>query len=401
MLIAGLILVILGTLILVGGILFLSGAVSQIAASISGSAELLGWILVFAGIVALLAGLLIVLSKKSDRARERIDRFTKSNLFPLIVLLVIIIIFFQFASPKFAYLKVANIRNILSTMVLYTLLSIAVGLLIIFGEIDLSPGYTGAVPGVILAQMLSVGAAPWYVVLIICLLTGVAFGLLNAVLVNELKIQSFIATLATGSFVAAGLTYIVTNSKTVFFEDATIKSIFTGRIGDVLPITVIIAALAIIIYGIILAKTKFGRSIYLSGGNRAAARLAGINPKKISYILFINSGFLGAVCGIVFTGRMMAGNLIGPANYTFPAITAAILGGFSFGGGSGNMLGCFLGLAIMNGFNNGLIVLGVSNFWQNSASGAILLLALTVDYFTTKRARRIRPSKRLPTEGSI
>ena len=391
MFISGLVLIIIGALLMAGGILFVSNALILFSAA----NELVGWICIFAGVIALIAGLFIALSIKSDRARTRINKFMRSNLFPLVVLLVIIIFFFQFASPGFAYLKVANIRNILSTMVLYTLLSIAVGLLIIFGEIDLSPGYTGAVPGVILAQMLSNGGVPWYLVLALCLLTGIAFGLLNAVLVNELKIQSFIATLATGSFIAGGLTYIVTNSKTVFFEDAAIKQIFTGRIGDVVPITIIIAFLAIVIYGVILSKTKFGRSIYLCGGNRAAAQLAGINPKKISYILFINSGFLGALCGVVYTGRLMAGNLIGPANYTFPAITAAILGGFSFGGGSGNMLGCFLGLAIMNGFNNGLIVMGVSSFWQSAASGAILLLALTVDFFSTKSARRVRPLKRL------
>lgn len=386
----GLVLAIWGVLFLTGGVL-LAGGVLTIPAS---AGELAGWILIFAGIVALTVGLLIALSKKSEKARLKLDKFRKSNLFPLVVLLLIIIFFFQLASPNFAYLKVANIRNILSAMVLYTLLSIAVGLLIIFGEIDLSPGYTGAVPGVILAAILAKGALPWYVVIVICLLTGVAFGLLNAVLVNELKIQSFIATLATGSFVAGGLTYIVVDSKTVFFDDDAVKFIFTGRIGGVVPITIIIALLAIVIYGVILAKTKFGRSIYLCGGNRDAARLAGINPKKISYILFINSGFLGAVCGVVYTGRIMAGNLIGPANYTFPAITAAILGGFSFGGGTGNMLGCFLGLAIMNGFNNGLIIMSVSPFWQSAASGAILLLALTVDYFSSKSAMRIRPLKR-------
>jgi len=389
MFLIGIVLTVAGALSLVCGVLF----VSKLLTFLSAGAEFAGWVCIFAGVVALTAGLFIVLTKKSGYAGNRIDKFMKSNLFPLVVLLVLIIFFFQLASPNFSYLKVANIRNILSTMVLYTLLSIAVGLLIIFGEIDLSPGYTGGVSGVILAGMLSKGGVPWYVIIVLCLLTGIAFGLVNAVLVNELKIQSFITTLATGSFIGRGLTYIIVDSKTVFFDDDIIKKIFTGRIGGVIPITIIIALVAIVIYGIILAKTKFGRSIYLCGGNRDAARLAGIDPKKISYILFANSGFLGAVAGIVFTGRIMAGNLIGPSNYTFPSITAAILGGFSFGGGSGNMLGCFLGLAIMNGFNNGLIIMSVSTFWQNAASGAILLLALTVDYFSSKSAKRVNLRK--------
>jgi len=393
MLVLGLVLVIFGALLMVGGVFFAFDFVAAITAIFGKSAELVGWICIFIGAIALVVGLLIVLSIKSEKARARIDRFTMSNLFPLVILVVLIVILFQLISPNFSYLKVANIRNILSTMVLYTLLSIAVGLLVIFGEIDLSPGYTGGVAGVILAGILSVGGGPWYLVIVLSLLAGIGFGLVNAVLVNELKIQSFIATLATGSFIGRGLTYIIVDSKTVFFDNETVKTIFTGRIGDVFPYTIIIALVAIVVYGIILGKTKFGRSIYLCGGNRAAARLAGINPRKISYILFANSGFLGALAGVVFTGRIMAGNLIGPSNYTFPSITAAILGGFSFGGGTGNMLGCFLGLLIMNGFNNGLIVMGVSNFWQSAASGAILLLALTVDYFSSKRAKRIKIRK--------
>ena len=202
MFILGLVLTIAGVVLLAGGVLFLLGIVTFLSAGV----ELVGWICVFTGVIVFVVGLLVALFKKSDIAHVRIDKFKKSNLFPLIVMLVIIIIFFQFASPGFRYLKVVNVRNILSTMVLYTLLSVAVGPLIIFGEIDLSPGYAGAVPGIMLAVILSKGGGPWYLVVILCLLTGIAFGLLNAVLVNELRIQSFIATLATGSFVASGLT---------------------------------------------------------------------------------------------------------------------------------------------------------------------------------------------------
>ncbi|SHI04565.1 ribose transport system permease protein [Sporobacter termitidis DSM 10068] len=321
---------------------------------------------------------------------SKASKFLKSKLFTLLILLAVIVIFFWAFSPNHSFLKPSNIKNILNSMVLYTLFAVAEGMLIIFGEIDLSPGYVGTAAGVLMAALLAGTGIPWFIVLILCLLLGIAFGIANALLINELGFQGFIATLATGSFIARGLAYIMVGGKTINIKDEAIVWIGTGKIGDFIPFTIIISLVAILIYGIILAKTKFGRSIYLCGGNKQAARLAGLNPRKLSYILFANSGALGALAGILYAGRLKVGNLNGTNTYAFPAITAAILGGISFGGGSGGMLGCFLGLVIMNGFNNGLTVLGVTPYWQNVASGVLLLFALTLDYIGTRNATKVK-----------
>ncbi len=322
--------------------------------------------------------------------KSKIRKFLTSKIFTLIILFAVIVLFFTFASKNFSYLKPSNIRNILNSMVLYILFAVAEGLLIISGELDFSPGYVGAVAGVILAGLLLNTGLPWFFVALACLIFGAVFGLINAVLVNELGFQSFIATLATGSFIAKGLAFIIADGKTIGIDDPTIVWFGTGKIFGEVPVTITISLLAIIIYGIILAKTKFGRSIYLCGGNRNAARLAGLNPKKISYILFANSGALGALAGILYAGRLKVGDLTGTSSYALPAITAAILGGISFGGGSGGMLGCFFGLLIINGFNNGLTVTGVSPYWQQVASGLLLLLALTLDYISNRNAKRVK-----------
>jgi ribose/xylose/arabinose/galactoside ABC-type transport system permease subunit len=289
-----------------------------------------------------------------DKAKAA--KFLKSKLFTLIALLAVIVIFFTLASKNGSFLSINNIKNILNAMVLYTLFAVAEGMLIVFGELDLSPGYVGTAAGVMLAALLAFTSIPWYVAMILCLLLGVAFGLLNALLVNEFGFQAFIATLATGQFIARGVAYIMVSGKTVNIKDPVIVWIGTGKIGNFLPFTIIIALLVILIYGIVLAKTQFGRGVYLCGGNRNAARLAGLNPRRLSYILFANSGALGALAGMLYAGRLKVGNLTGTNNYAFSAITAAILGGISFGGGSGGMLGCFLGLVIINGFSNGLTV---------------------------------------------
>ncbi|MDR1589626.1 MAG: ABC transporter permease [Oscillospiraceae bacterium] len=315
---------------------------------------------------------------------KRINKFLRSKHFSLVVLLVMMIAFFWAFSKNHSYLGLNNIRNILNSTVIYTLLAVGGGLVIIAGEIDLSPGYVGTAAGAVMAALLNSTGLPWLVVVVMCLAIGVVFGLINAFLINELKLQSFIATLAIGSFIAGGFAYIVVDGKTLEIKNDAIALIGTGRIGGFVPYTIIISTAVIVIYGVILAKTKFGRCVYLCGGNREAARLTGISPRLMSYILFANSGMLGALAGLLYDARLKAGNLTGTNHYVFPAITAAVLGGLSLGGGNGDMLGCFLGLLIISGFNNGLVVLGVSPFWQNVASGLLLLLALTLDYLTKR-----------------
>ena len=315
----------------------------------------------------------------------RVKKFLRSKTLTLVVILLLIVLFFWVVSPKHSYLSIRNITSILNSMVLYILFAVGVSMPILLGEFDLSPGYVGTAAGALMAKLLTEVGVPWYIVIPSCLLLGLGFGILNALLINKFRIQSFIATLAVGSFGAKGVSLIVSGGRPINIEDPVIVSIGTYKIGGIVPVTVVISLVVILIYGIILAKTKFGRSIYLCGGGRKAARLAGLNPERLSYILFANSGMLGALAGILFAARLKTGDLSGTNAYSFPAVTAVIFGGISFGGGSGNMLGCFLGLLIINGFNNGLTIMRVTSYWQDVASGILLLLALALDYFRNNR----------------
>ena len=318
----------------------------------------------------------------------RAKKFLKSKTFTLLCLLILIMAFFWYFSANHSFLSVRNITSILNSMVLFILFAIAVALLIITGEVDLSPGYIGTAAGATVAALLEGGSMPWFIAALISLLLGIAFGLLNAVLVNKFRLQSFIATLAVGSFIAKGISFIIPAGRTIVIDNAVFTWVGTYRIREIVPVAVIISIVLIIVYGVILAKTQFGRNIYLCGGNKEAARLAGLNPKRLSYILFANSGMLGAFAGLLYAARLKAGDLNGTSGYSFPAVTAVIFGGISFGGGSGNMLGCFLGLLIINSFNNGLTIMRVSPYWQGVASGLLLLIALTIDYFSNRRSMK-------------
>ena len=314
------------------------------------------------------------------------SKFLKSKIFTLILLLAAIVVFFAIAT-KGSFLKPLNIRNILNSMVLVSLLAIGEGMLIIAGNIDLSAGAVGTLAGVLLSFLLTTLGLPWPVAVIGCLVSGAVCGLINAFLINELAFQPFIATLAMSS-VAEGLTYVICGALAIPVKDKVITYVGTGRIFGQIPVSIIISLLALIIYGLILAKTKFGRTIYLCGGNRNAARLAGLNPKKLSYILFMNGGALAALAGGLLAARLKSGTPAGIKTMQFSGITAAILGGISFGGGSGGMLGCFIGLLIINGFNNGLTVMGIDPYWQTVASGLLLIIALLFDFFSIRSAAR-------------
>jgi len=328
----------------------------------------------------------------------RAKKFLKSKTFTLLCLLIVIVVLFWYFSPNHSYLSVRNITSILNSMVLFILFAVGVSLLVIFGEFDLSPGYIGTAVGATMAAIMERGGVPLFFVIIICLLLGIVFGLINAVLVNKFRLQSFIATLAVGSFVARGYSYIVSGGRSIVIDHPIVSWLGTYRLWEIVPVTVIISLVLITVYGIVLAKTSFGRSIYLSGGNKEAARLSGLAPKKLSYILFANSGMLGALAGILYSARLKSGYLDATNGYSFPAVTAVIFGGISFGGGSGNMLGCFLGLLIINAFNNALIIMRVSPYWQGVASGLLLLLALTLDFVSNRNAKNVGLTKAGPNK---
>lgn len=307
-----------------------------------------------------------------------------SKSFTLIGLLIIIIAVFTLVTGG-NYLKLRNISSILNAMVVTSFLTIGVGYLIIFGEIDLSTGAVGTMCAILLGVFSSKWGLPWYISLIAALAVGAFAGFINAILVNVLNFQAFIATLATMS-VTQGLGYVFCQAIAIDVNHPVFKTLGTTKLfSGVMPISVILMLLLLLIYGLILSKTKYGRAVYLCGSNKKAALLAGLNPKKTSYILFINSGALAALSGCILSMRLGSATAQGITTSSFTGITAAILGGISFGGGTGGMFGCFIGLLILSFFNNGLTVLGLGYGMQTIASGALLLIALILDFLNTRR----------------
>jgi ribose/xylose/arabinose/galactoside ABC-type transport system permease subunit len=297
----------------------------------------------------------------------------------------IIVVFIIFSSLNHNFFTGTNIVNILVAGSLVGLVAIGHTYLIIAAQNDLSPGAVVAFSGV-LAALLSAAGVPFGLVVLITIVSGAIIGVFNSFMVNKIKLDPFIATLVTQS-VIRGFAYIICDGKPVSITDPTYLLIGKLRIFGI-PLSVWIMIILIAVFGIILARTKFGRQIYAIGGNKDAARLAGLNPQRTILICFILMGILCAIGGIIFSSRMNSGQPAANVNLEFDAITAVILGGVSFMGGVGGMGGTILGIILIQSFNTGLTMVNVPSFWQYVARGALLLFALTTDYIRKQKREK-------------
>ena len=311
----------------------------------------------------------------------------------LILLGATIVVFIVFTIFNSNFLTWANFVNILVACHLVGLVAIGHTYLIIAGQNDLSPGSVAAFSGVLMALLLSAGMNMW-LALLITVCGGIIIGLFNAWMVNKIHLEAFIATLVTQSIIR-GFAYILCTGRPIAISDPSFLKLGRIRFLDI-PVFVWITILALIIFGFILAKTRFGRSIYAIGGNADAARLAGLNPQKIILICYVAMGIFCAIGGSLFAARMNSGQPAANVNLEFDAITAVILGGVSFSGGVGGMGGTVLGVFLIQAFNTGLTMVNIPTFWQYVARGGLLLFALTSDYIRKRNRERnlLEASKR-------
>ena len=308
------------------------------------------------------------------------EMLLKSNSAILLLILIVVVIVFSVLNGN--YFSTQNATNIFYLATTVGLLAIGETFLIIGGHIDLSNSALAAMSGVMVALLIKSGM-PWPLAMLLVLLVGAVVGLINSTLANVFSIQPFIATLAVAS-ICEGVGYIISDGRPIGVTNRSFINLGTYKLFGWIPVPVIILIVSFLVFGFILKKTTFGRKVYIIGGNAEAAHLAGINPKRISTVLYVLSSAIGALVGIILAARMHTGAPTAASGADFDAITAAVLGGVAFTGGKGTMVGCFIGLMIIQCFNTGLSVVGVSSFWQSVAKGLLLVFALVLDHFRMK-----------------
>jgi ribose transport system permease protein len=312
-----------------------------------------------------------------------------SKIFSLLLLTVFLCVVLYLLKHNF--IAAGNIRGILDDLCVQGTIMVGLATLIIGGGIDLSSGAQAALASLIFAQLLAAKPGlPWPVALLVALCFGVFAGLLNAFLTNVLNFMPFIATIGLSS-VYSGLGAVWTRGKTVSVSAQSFTDLGKIAFFDRIPLLFVIMVVILILYSFLLSGTRFGRSIYMIGGNPYAARLSGLNPKKIRTVLFVNNSVIASLAGVMWVSQK---KLASPTNIVaampdMSAITASILGGVAFMGGSGALGGAFIGMLLLNIFTNGLTILKIPSFWNVSAQGFILIIALILDN-ATQRGRAAR-----------
>lgn len=296
------------------------------------------------------------------------------------VSLVVMVLTFSLLNEN--YFQWANFQSILISASLMGLVAVGESFLIIAGHIDLSPGSVSAMSGVLVAVILGRGVGAFPALLLVALV-GMGIGYLNAALVTRLRLEPFIATLATMSIIR-GAAFIINNGKPAPIGNELYLSFGVFSIlGLPVPVWLLVAVIAV--FSVVLSRTRFGRNVYIVGGNATAARLAGIDAKKLVTKLYMITAGLSALGGAMLASRMNVGHPAASNGLEFDAVTAAILGGIAFTGGVGNLTGTVLGILVLQGFNNGLLLMNVPSFWQYVARGVLLIVALSFDFIRNRR----------------
>ncbi len=310
-----------------------------------------------------------------------IKKITSTKAFGLLIITIVVWLVFFILNSNFVAIE--NLNGIMNACSLSGTIAIGLACLMMSGSIDLAAGAEGAMGGVVCAMLLQAGL-PWGWAILLTIVCGILMGLINAFWVNVLNLMPFISTIAMSSIFAA-LAQIISDSNAIAVANPGFLKLGSGHLW-VFPMPFVIMVVLMVLYALMLNFTKFGRRLILCGGNRTAARLSGVNYKKITTIMFANSGAVAALAGAILAARMCMGNFNAVIGEEMKSMTAAIMGGVSFlGGGECGMGTIFVALILVNSFNNGLQVVHLSNFWQFVTQGGLLILALIVDYFREKQ----------------
>ena len=299
---------------------------------------------------------------------------------PLIGLIIFAVIV-SILNPRF--LSQANILNVLRQTSINSIIAIGMTLVILTGGIDLSVGSILAFCGDVMASLLNGGHSP-VIAFAVTLILGAVFGFFNGFLVSVMKLQAFIVTLVTMTFLR-GATLVFTEGKPITVDDggALFENIGGGYIFNIpVPIYIMIILFAAGHY--LLMHTKFGRYTYAIGGNEEATKLSGINVNKVKIWVYGLCGMFSALAGIILTSRLYSAQPTAGSGYELDAIAAVVLGGTSLSGGIGKITGTALGAIIIGVLGNALNLLNVSSYYQMMIKAAVILVAVLIDRKSNK-----------------
>jgi erythritol transport system permease protein len=318
-----------------------------------------------------------------------------------VIALIVVFVFFGITTPNF--LDVPTLVIVAEHVAINAIMAIGMTFVILTAGIDLSVGSIVGVSGMIAGFLLTYGIPldplgitifPSAVeTILITLLLGALIGLINGVLITKLAVAPFIATLGT-LYVARGAALLISNGQTYsnLVGSANLGNQGFPFLGSGLilgiPVPIITLAVFVLAAGYVAARTPFGRQVYAVGGNERAAALSGVRVTLVTIAVYVISGFCAAFAGLIVASQLVAANPASGDSFELNAIAAAVLGGTSLMGGRGTIIGTLIGAFVIGVLSDGLVMLGVSAFWQMVIKGLVIIAAVVLDQTQRRMYRR-------------
>lgn len=304
--------------------------------------------------------------------------------FSMLGIFVICFIIMNFLSPYFLTSK--NLMNVMTQVSTNALIAIGMSLVILTGGIDLSVGAVLAISGMVAGMVLK--STGNIVLGVICALgVGILVGIINGYFIGFLNMPAFIVTLGMMQ-ICRSLTYVISDGNTASNFPEDFAFLGKGRLFGTIPVYVLLILLLYVIFIFVMSKSKFGRFIYATGSNAEAARLSGINIKFHTMMTYIFSGLLSATAALVMISRMMAVDPTYGKDAEMDAIAAVVIGGTSMMGGKGSLWGTIIGVLLVGFLRNALNLVGINPFWQGSAVGAVIIIAVLTEKLSSRKSKK-------------
>jgi ribose transport system permease protein len=310
----------------------------------------------------------------------RIASLLKIRELNVLTALLVVSALISLATPYF--LTTDNLMGVFRSFSLIAIMSIGMVMVIITGGIDLSVGSVMGLSSLMTALGFANGL-PMPVCIAGGLLVGLLFGLFNGLLITAIRLPPFIATLGSLS-IGRGLMYIITHGVPLTPDTPDAFALLGQGYVGVVPVPVVIMLVMMVVFSVVMRRTRFGRHVYATGGNEVAARLSGVKTRRVKLTVYMLSGVISAIAGVVSFSRYLSAEPASGFGAELDVIAAAAIGGASLSGGVGSVEGAIIGAALAGIIANGVVLMNIDTYAQQAITGAVIIIAVSLDVWRSR-----------------